>query len=85
MSLLTNEQINCLNGWPEGTIGHVQEQIVIWTLNHFCQEHGYGRIKQIVDGIHDIWTNPEMQEKFESRRSQRMALLKDSFNLSTED
>lgn len=85
MNPLTNEQINCLNAWPEGTLGHAQEQIAIRTLNHFCREYGYGRIKQIVNGIHDIWRDPEMQEKFESHRSRRMALLKDSFKLSTED
>lgn len=81
----TSEQLICLNGWPEGTLGHVQEQIVIGLLNHFCQEHGYGRIKQIVDGIHDLWRSPEMRDEFELRRSKRMALLKDCSNLSAED
>lgn len=59
-----NETLDCLNGWPEGTRGHAQEQKVIAALNELCKAFGYGRIPQLAAQIEDVWRNPERVEAY---------------------
>lgn len=72
------EDLKCLNAWPEGTIGHGEEQHLIRHLNRVCQKFGYGRVNQLVSSIRDIWYNPENVQKYQTERDQRLNQLKQS-------
>lgn len=72
-----DETLACLNGWPEGTMGHGQEQQLIHDLNGLCQVHGYGRMEQLMSAIEEIWRDPvEGTRKWQALRDERMELLK---------
>lgn len=55
---LPDARLDCLVGWPEGTCGHRDEMDLIRRLNEACLSHGYGRLKQLVEAIHEIWEHP---------------------------
>ena len=76
MNEITDEQLACLNSWPEGTVGHIQEQQLISVVHQLCKQHGYGRMAQLVQGIEEIWRNPEEGGKKWQAFHERMELLK---------
>jgi len=65
----------CLNAWPEGTVGYGRDQKLIKQLNDLCKEHGYGRIPQLAAAIEDIWRTPEKSNDHKKSRDTRMKLL----------
>lgn len=74
---LTNEQIECLNGWPVDHAIHAQERQLIQHVNQLCITFGYGRIGQIAAALEEIWRNPEEGgKKWQEFQDGRMKLLK---------
>lgn len=65
----------CLNGWPDGTVGHHNETELIKQLNDLCQKHGYGRISQLADEIEDIWRDSSKKDIYIKQRAARMKLI----------
>jgi len=74
---LSNEQIECLNSWPEICRGHAKDQKLVQLLNELCINHGYGRISQLAQALEEIWRNPEEGgKKWQEFHAERMELLK---------
>lgn len=74
---VSNDALACLNSWPEGTVGYYNEVQLIALVNDLCKKHGYGRMAQLVQGIEEIWRNPEEGgKKWQEFHDERMALLK---------
>lgn len=74
--------IDSLNGWPEGTKGHAMESELIIKMSELCKKHGYGRVKQVAEGIWDIWNHPETAETYKGLRETRLKLLEEARNAS---
>ena len=75
---LSNEQIECLNCWPEGTIGNSTDRLLIQEINNLCKRFGYGRIPHIANALEEIWRNPEEGVKnWQEVRDERMRLLEE--------
>lgn len=75
---LSNEQIECINSWPNGTLGNSTERLVIQELNDLCKRFGYGRVPQIANALEEIWRNPEEGgKKWQDIQNQRMKLLEE--------
>jgi hypothetical protein len=73
---LNNEQIECLNGFLQGTGLYWREAILIQALNELCIEYGYGRVGQLAGALEEIWRNPEEgTKKWQEFRDERMQLL----------
>lgn len=72
---LTEEQIKCLNSWPEGTIGYYGDEILLKQLNEMCKKYGYGYMGQVVKAMEEIWRNPEKEKEWQAFRDERMSLL----------
>ena len=74
---VTNEQLACLNTWPEGTVGHSEDIKLIALVNELCKRHGYGRMGQLVAAVEEIWRDPEEGgKKWQAFHDERMGLLK---------
>lgn len=74
---LNNEQIKCLNGWPENCVAHASEDELVQLLNALCIDYGYGRISQLAQALEEIWRNPEEGgKKWQQFYDERMELLK---------
>ena len=71
----TKEELASLNSWPEGTVGHIQEQKLLDALLLFCGHFGFGRVPQLCAQIEDIWRNPEKVELYAQMRQKRLDLL----------
>ena len=69
------DDLLCLNGWPEGTIGYNQETRIIALLLTLCQGHGFGRIPSLAAQVEDIWRHPERIEYYQQVRDRRQELL----------
>lgn len=79
MKVPSNDDLECLNGWPESTNGYITEKTVIETINGISKIIGYGRMLQIVQGIHDIWRDEEKISEFQEWREKRLEKLKECF------
>jgi len=76
---LSDDQLKCLNSWPEGTAGYVEDEQLITLMNLLCKRHGYGRVGQLAQAIEQIWRDPEKAGKeWQDFRDTRMELLKGS-------
>jgi hypothetical protein len=73
MKVPTSEEAQCLNGWPEGTVGHKMEEEAINQLLDMCKVNGFGRISQLASQLEDIWGNPEKIEVYRKSYAQRTA------------
>ncbi len=73
---VNENDLECLNSWPENTEGYKAEDALIALLNMCCKEHGYGRVPQIANAIEDIWRNPENIVKYQKIRQDRLQMLK---------
>lgn len=83
---LTNEQIACLNSWPETVIGHAKDKLLIEEMNKLCIKFGYGRISQLAQGLEEIWRNPEEGgKKWQDFHDERMELIKGTIEHYNED
>ena len=67
-------ELSCLNGWPEGTVGYRNDELLIMEVVQLCRQHGYGRVAQMVEGVHEIWRDPAAAEKWKAFRRERMSL-----------
>ena len=45
--------------FPEGTLGHQEELRMIASIHDLCMKHGFGRVHQVVQAVHDIWRQNE--------------------------
>lgn len=74
---VSDKFLDCLNSWPEGTRGYVQEQELISILNSLCKNHGYGRVPQLAASIEEIWRNPEVKIiEYEKIQDEHMKFMK---------
>lgn len=60
MRKLTIEQIECLIGWPEGTIGYREEKIALQKLIEVANVVGFGRMSQLAARMERMWTDPDL-------------------------
>lgn len=84
METPTNEDLECLNGWPVGTVGYNSDKQLISLLNALCKKHGYGMIPQLCNWIEDIWRNPDKLQQYKNMRESRLRSLRGDTTL-TED
>lgn len=75
MKTPTDAELSCLNSWPGGTNGYIQETELIHDLNELCKKHGYGRVPQVAQAINEIWNNPDEISKWLDYREKRLKLL----------
>lgn len=76
MQTPTIEQLYCLNGWPEGTVGWHKDNEIINILLHLMTDHGFGRVPQIAAAIEDIWRNDEAIPKYQKLRDEQLANIR---------
>ena len=82
---ISNETLSCLNGWPEGTIAHRDEELLIATLNRLCKDFGYGRVPQLAKAIEEIWRDPQAVERHEERRQKHLQMMAEANALLAEE
>jgi hypothetical protein len=58
------ELLGCLASYPEGTLGHANEEILISTLHRLCIEHGFGNVCQLAIAIEAIWWKGKKAERW---------------------
>ena len=56
---ITLDEANILNGWPEGTIGHLQEKDLFRRLLELSRDYGIGRIAQVTALLADMINDPQ--------------------------
>jgi hypothetical protein len=83
MQVPKNEDLECLNLWPVGSIGYDTEKIIIETISALCQIGGFGRVPQIAASIEEIWRRPESIEKFKKEQEERFEMMANSFKERT--
>jgi len=71
------EDIACLNSWPEGTIGHEEDKVLLSQLLGLMQKHGFGRIPQLSQQIEDLWRNPDKRKEYAQHRESRLKMLEE--------
>lgn len=71
----TMNELRCLNGYPENTVGYTQEDQLITQMLELCNAHGFGRVEQLMSAIEEIWGDPEAVKKWQEFREERMRLL----------
>lgn len=69
------EELSVLNSWPLKTNGYNEEILLILELKKLCDIHGYGRVHQLMQGIHDIWRDPEKVEDFKKSRKAHLKFM----------
>jgi hypothetical protein len=57
MDNLTEAQVKCLNSWPEGTAGYLDDEQLITLVNMLCHRHGYELVCGLGKRIEDGWRN----------------------------
>lgn len=55
MQNLTEGQLTCLNGWPEGTAGYVEDEQLIMLVNMLCHRHGYETVCGLTTRLEAAW------------------------------
>lgn len=75
MQTPTEDDLRCLNGWPDGSIGHAKETDAICCLLGLCKLLGFGRIPQLANAIEDIWRNPEKVKQYAEQRKAQLKIL----------
>lgn len=73
---LKKEDFQCLNGWPNWTVGYEKEKKLIDDLVSLCEKHGFGRVPSLANFIEEIWRGDEKTiEKFNKIREKRLISL----------
>lgn len=70
-----SETLDCLVMWPDDTHGFQREQVLVRTLNRLSQQHGYGRVAQVMQQLEELWRNPDSLEAFEVVRQDYLELI----------
>lgn len=81
MDIITADDLNCLNAWPEGTVGYQQERDMIAAIHQFGIERGYGRVSQLASAMYEIAMTTDRDKEIAKRqaiRDDRMQLLEAS-------
>lgn len=76
MDEISDNSLECLNSWPEGTAGYDIDAELISIINLLCKQHGYGRVPQIAASIEDLWRHPEKLVEYQAAHDERMNLIK---------
>lgn len=71
----TMDELRCLNSWPEGTRGHLNDEELISNLFRLCKFHGFGRMEQLMSAIHEIWRDPEKVQKWMEFREEMLKTI----------
>ena len=77
------DELFCLNSWPINTVGYETDQTLIFEVKKLCDSHGYGRMHQLLEGIYDIWRNPDSVESYKKLREERIKMM--AYKNSEED
>ncbi len=72
---VSHKDLACLNGWPEGTKGFLEEEWVLETLNALCKSFGYGRVPQLAKHLEEIWRDPAAVARHEELRRRHLKML----------
>jgi hypothetical protein len=78
MSNLSHEDLTCLNYWPEGTVGHQEEERALRILNDLCVHLGYGRVHQMMAAIKEIWDDPTQLDGYRKMQAALLRQLEES-------
>lgn len=70
-----DSELECLNSFPKGARGYLEEKKLIELLNALCGHYGYGRVPQIAEQIKNIWYNPDMVVEYETQRQKQLEYL----------
>jgi len=71
----TEEELQCLVDWPEGTTGNQDEKSMLKCLIALCDSQGFGRVHQMMNAIEEIWRDPKKVEKWKKLKTERFASL----------
>jgi hypothetical protein len=69
------QDLECLNAFPEGTIGHTNDDIMIKALYSLCSVYGYGRVPQVAAQIEGIWRDRSLIEKHKNVREKLLKMM----------
>ena len=67
---ITDEELNALVMWPDKTVGHRHELLVLKKLADIGNEIGYGRLSQLAEQLEDLWRHPEHIETYNKSRNE---------------
>jgi hypothetical protein len=69
--------LELLNGWPEGTRGFVEEQMLLRQLRSLAGTHGFARLARMALGLKDLAEgSPGRVEELRRMRRDRVAQMK---------
>lgn len=69
------DDLRCLIGWPDGTVGYAEERALLSVLLSLCEQYGYGRVPQMAAWIEEIWRDPSKMAEFERRKQEHLAFM----------
>jgi hypothetical protein len=69
--------LELLNGWPEGTRGFIEEQMLLRQLRSLAATHGFGRLHGLITGLATLnEADPTRIDILRAARRQRVADMK---------
>jgi hypothetical protein len=69
--------LELLNGWPEGTRGFVEEQMLLRQLRSLAATHGFVRLHHLITGLVTLnEANPVRLDILRAARRHRLAQMK---------
>lgn len=71
----TLNELACLNAWPEGTAGFALDRQAIEALHQLCGLYGYGRMRELMEGIEAICRDPSQVAAYQADREERVKRL----------
>jgi hypothetical protein len=69
------EELECLIHWPKGSVGEKQDREALKIYTDLCKELGFGRMRQLAEGVEQIWRNPEAVTEYEKFKKQHFENL----------
>ena len=71
--------LECLVGFPTGTIGASEDVELLRILNALCKQHGYGRVPQMAQWISDIWRDPGTVAIFQRHQADLVRAIREVY------
>lgn len=76
MKKLQLKDVECLISWPKRSKGYCSEKAALATLISLCEEHGFGRVQQLVINMAQIWDKGDVAiKRFEEHKKAHFASL----------
>lgn len=81
----TLEQLQCLIMCPDGSKGFNAEAILLQQIYGLCLVYGFGRVYEMMEGIYDIWLNPNGLPEYQKKREEHIAAIQKGLKIYNED